>query len=344
MRQRRQQAVVGGLVVVIGAGCVAAPAHHGPLPVRNQHPAQLTVQSALPRSADVVPARSAELRHDAAYTSLWLLGTGPGASSWSMDGEYLRSSTRATVGLGHGLDLGVELAFAHTTGGFLDQFIIDYHDVFDLPDQDRSGAPKDQFLIEATRGGQTAFAVDEASFALLDVPLVLTWQIAAPGRERLGAALRAGVELPTGDDDRGFGNGGLDALVGGIVDYRTDHVGWTAWAQHTFAATPSRARRAGVGFADVTQIGAAAELPLTAELAAVVQLGYETSTLRRLGPEVAANDQLLLWVGARYVAASDWAVELGFGEDLFGKASPDFTAWLGVVWRPGMGAQAASPR
>ena len=38
-------------------------------------------------------------------------------------------------GLGDGLEFGFELPFAHTSGGFLDRFLIDYHDALGLPDQ-----------------------------------------------------------------------------------------------------------------------------------------------------------------------------------------------------------------
>jgi hypothetical protein len=78
-------------------------------------------------------------------------------------------------------------------------------------------------------------------------------------------------------------------------------------------------------------------LPLTESLHVLVQVELETSPLRRLGPNVASREQLLLWVGSRYQVAPEWSMEMGFGEDLRGLASPDFTVWLGVTWKPGVG-------
>ncbi len=324
----------GGLVALaVLAGCVARPDLRGPLPVRNQHPAQLTVLHLDAASAAVLPAARTELRSSFTYSSLFLIGQAP-TSSWVMDAEYLRAAGTARVGLGGGLELGAELALAHTTGGFLDDFIIDYHDVFGLPDQDRDTNPRDQFLVEGRRGGDVAWSVRRSDVELLDLPLWLTWQLAAPGTDRLGVAVRAGVELPTGDQERGYGNGEVDASAGVVLDYRTACVGWYAHAQHTFAGTPDPARRVGLAFQDVTSIGLGAELPLGRDLHALVQAEWETSTLRELGPRAAGREQLFLWFGGRWQPDPAWHVEVGFGEDLRGLVSPDFSAWLAVAWRP----------
>lgn len=321
-------------LLAFAAGCVSEPAWQGPLPVRNQHPAQLLVMHMPPARTAVTPAERAVVRLDAAYSSLFLLGERPGRT-WEMDGEYLRVAPGARLGLGGGLELAAEIPFAHTSGGFLDSFVIDYHDAFGLPDQGRDESPKDDFAIEATRNGARVWSVERDSLELLDVPIHATWRLAAPGRDRLGLAVRGGVELPTGDDERGYGSGEIDASLGLLGELELGGVAWYGHAQHTFAGTPSVARRGGLRFADVTAAGFAAEVPLFTDLSALVQIEWETSTLRELGLAAAARDQFLLWVGGRWQPRADLGVEVGFGEDLQGLASPDFTAWLGFVWTPG---------
>lgn len=310
------------------------PSGGGPLPVRNQHPAQLTVLHQAPASARVLGAGRFSGRVDAAYSSLFLRGTAAG-SSFTMDGEYLRVSHRLRAGLGGGLEFGTELPFAHTSGGFLDRFLIDYHNWFGFPDQGRSDTERDRFLVRANENGSTVWQLDASGAELLDVPLQLTWQVLAPTAARPGLAVRGAVELPTGDDERGYGSGELDFGLGLLAEHHTGPVGWYGHLQHTFAGTPAPARRLGFTFADVTSAGLAAELPLTSDLAALVQLEWETSTLRELEVPAASREQVLLWVGGRWRASADWSVEVGFGEDLQSLVSPDFTAWLGVVWLPG---------
>ncbi len=323
-------------LALVAAACVAKPTWQGPLPVRNQHPAQLTVMHMPPARAAVLPPSVGQLRIDAAYSSLFLFG-GTATRSWIMDGEYLRVAPGLRYGLGDGFELATEVPFAHTSGGFLDAFLIDYHDTFGLPDQDRANNPKNDFAIEATRNGQVAWRVDRDSLALLDVPVWLTRQVLAPGPGSLGLAVRGGVELPTGDDERGYGSGRCEPSLGVLAEYDASSVAFTGHAQHTFAGTPGPARRAGLDFADVTALGIGAELPLADDLHALVQMEWETSTLRELGLRVTGRDQWLLWVGGRWLATPELGIEVGFGEDLQGLASPDFTAWLGMVWNPRAG-------
>ncbi|MFY9343626.1 MAG: DUF3187 family protein, partial [Planctomycetota bacterium] len=198
------RSVAGGclIVVVATSACVNRPAFQGPLPVRNQHPAQLTVFHLPPANAAMLPAGAVTARTDAAYSSLFLLGSGNGGT-WFMDGEYLRVGLGTRIGLGGGLEVATEIPFAHTTGGFLDSLLIDYHQWFGLPDQDRDVAPKDRYRVDASWGNQVVWSVERDSSELLDVPLWLSAQVLPPGPGRLGVAVRAGVELPTGDQDRG---------------------------------------------------------------------------------------------------------------------------------------------
>ncbi|MCA8964615.1 MAG: DUF3187 family protein [Planctomycetes bacterium] len=332
--------LVWALVIWAAAGCTTPTAFAGPLPVRNQHPAQLLVQSMPPRRAAVQEAGAVAARGEAAYTNLFLFGNHNG-DQFVMDGEYLRAALAADVGLGGGFEFGIEVPVAHTSGGFLDDFVIGYHDLFGFPDQARSTNPKDVWEIEATRGGQTVWQVQSEAFELLDIPLTLTWSPCASGPPGAAPtpgfawALRAGIELPTGNDERGYGSGQLDTTFGAVFEQRFEQAAVYGHLQHTFAGTPAPARREGFSFRDVSAAGIGVELPWAVDFAALVQLGFETSTLRELDLREANQDQLLLWVGGRWQVASAWSLEFAFGEDLIGHVSPDFTAWIGATWLPG---------
>jgi len=332
MQQGRVRALVAAFLL---GGCVAEPDFAGPMPVRNQHPAQLTVLHLPTTGARSLPTGRVAVRGDAAYSNLFLLGSGPNSARWKMDGEYLRAAASVRAGLGSGLELGLEAPFAHTSGGFLDSFVIDYHDTFGLPDQNRQNNPRDAFEIAARRGGSDVWTVSEESATLLDVPLWLAWQITDPA-DGLGLAVRGGVELPTGNDRRGYGNGEIDTSVGVVLERHAFGCGVYGHAQHTFAGTPDQSRDQGLRFRDVTSAGLAVEAPLDTGLAALLQVEWETSTLRAVDTPTLQREQLLLWVGFRLGLDRDTNVEVGFGEDLIGLASPDFTAWLAFTWTPGL--------
>ena len=315
------------------AGCANDPHFRGPLPARNQHPAQLVVGRLEPREARVAGAGEGRVAWRNAYSSLFLGGSEDG-STFRMDGEYLRTSVAGRIGLGGGFDLALELPFAHASGGFLDSFLIDWHAVFGFPDQGRSDAGRDHFVVDGSRDGRLVWSLDDDGFEMLDLPIVLGWQaIGEPGKP-LAVLLRGGVELPVGDDARGYGSGGLDWLLGATVEWRGRQVAWNAHVEHSFAATPAPTARAGFEFADVTSFGAGGEFAISDDWSLLVQLESDRSTLRHLGLPRTSREQWLLWAGLRTRLGESLWLEGGIGEDLSQNIAPDFTAWfgLGAAW------------
>jgi len=301
--------------------------------VRNQHPAQLTVLHMPPARATVQDAGEAAVRWDNSYSSLFLSGQGAG-NTFAMDGEILRTSISGHVGLGAGLQLDLELPIGHTTGGFLDQFVIGWHDLFGFPEQGRGAAPKGRFQVVARRQGADALVVDERT-GWLDVPVGLTWGALQPGEDQpWGLALRGAVELPVGDEDAGFGNGEFDFALGGVGEWRGERLGVHAFLQHTWAGTPRRARAAGLSYADVTSGGVGLEAALGADTSALLQTEWETSTLRDLGFDRVDDPQWLLWVGLRQRLWKSLFGEVALGEDLSEFVAPDFSVFVGLAWLP----------
>lgn len=319
------------LPALLLAGC-AAPPDRGPMPVRNQHPAQLLVQHLDPIRAATLPPGTADLRWANSYSSLFLSGAENG-DQFAMDGEIWRSSIKWRQGVADGFELSAELPVLHTTGGFLDGFIVGYHDALGLPDQSRSDFPRNRFRVFARHDGQEVYALREESLLLADVPLSAAFQLCRPYAGSPGVLLRAGVELPTGDEDRGAGNGELDATLGVAASLPLRQFTVHGHAQHTFAGTPARARAAGLSFRDVTALGLGLEFGVTDRLGALVQVEWETSTLRGLDLARTQREQVLLWLGGRWQIGDRWHLEFALGEDLQGFASPDFTLWLSLGFR-----------
>ena len=318
--------------VMLCTGCGIAPSGvQGPIPVRSQHPANLGVLHLTPQTV-TIPTGRVELRWTNAYSNLFLAGSNPATGDlFEMDGELWRSAVGGRFGLGAGFDLDFQLAAAHSTGGFLDGFISDWHDLFHFPDQGRPLTPENRFVVRAEAAGSTVFDLAEDSFEWLDLPLALSWTAVEPSEgQPFGLALRGGVELPVGDQHRGFGNGGLDFAFGLVGEYRAATWDLTGHLEHTFAANPERAAQNGFEFGDVTAAGLAVELPVTLDWSAVLQLEYDRSTLRNLRFDRAADDQTVLWAAARAALGDDAYLEFGLGEDLATYIAPDFTLWIAI--------------
>ena len=114
MKHRNPVIPPGILVVILLGACSSQTPFYGPLPVRNQHPAQLTVLHMDPRSARVLDSGTPDVRVDAGYSSLFRNGSG-GGNDFSMDGELLRTRIKGRLGLGKGWETWVELPFVRST-------------------------------------------------------------------------------------------------------------------------------------------------------------------------------------------------------------------------------------
>lgn len=334
LRTHARKASVALAVCFPLTSCSSNPVLLGPMEVRNQHPVQLTALHMPFTETSALPSGAWRGGLDTAYSNLFLGGFGSG-NTFAMDGEYLRVGSKHRVGLGGGFELFGEVAMAHTTPGFLDSFVIEFHEAFGFPSQGRDNAPRDQFGIVAQRQGASAFEVERSGAELLDLPLGVKWTAVEPTREQpFGVALRGAVELPTGDERRGYGNGGVDAALGLVAEYRGASFGLTAHAQHTFVATPDRARSAGLDYGDVTSLGLAVELPLSDSVSGMVATEWETSVLRELDFGQASDPQWLLWTGFRFRLEEPLFLEVALGEDISPDTSPDFTAWISMRWLP----------
>lgn len=316
---------------MITTGCATRPIERaGPLAVRNQHPAQLTAMHAMPRSARTTPPGRIDASWRTDWTSLWLR-PGRGADRLETDGEILRNEIAGRVGIVPGVDLEIALPFVAASGGVLDSFIESWHRFFGLPQNGRDDFPRDEFRVAATRdvgtgGARDAYRLDRDGVRMGDLPIVVTWAPLQPeGARGPSVGLRAGVELPTGDEGDGYGNGGVDALVGFVAGYDFGLVGLFSWGSHTWVHRADRARDAGLAIPDVDALGLGGEWAFHDAWSAIVQVGWERSVLRHLDDSNAGQDQALLWIGGRHRISADTRLEVAVGEDLVSDVSPDVT-------------------
>jgi hypothetical protein len=167
----------------------------------------------------------------------------------------------------------------------------------------------------------------------MDLPIALRAQVL--GDQRGGVALRALIELPTGDAAAGFGNERVDAAVGAVADLRVGDFTFFANGQYGLVGDSPAARRAGFAFRDVHTLGGGAGWHALSWLSLHLQLQRDSSVLRDLGFPRAADPQWLLWGGFRIACSPTSYLELGIGEDLSTYVAPDFTLWASFASRFG---------
>jgi len=140
-----------------------------------------------------------------------------------LDGETTRMTLGGRYGLSKSVELGVEIPYIVHSGGFLDGFIINYHDSFGFPQGGRDQAPRNRLLYRYSLDGVEKLKIDSSGNGLGDIGLTAGLQIYHDAQEYPRAvALRASVKLPTGDSASLHGSGSTDFsfLITASDDYK----------------------------------------------------------------------------------------------------------------------------
>ncbi|MBW2484954.1 MAG: DUF3187 family protein [Deltaproteobacteria bacterium] len=127
------------------------------------------------------------------------------------DCEIFRGSLIINYGLRDNLQLSFEVPYISHNGGFLDDFIYDWHDFFNLSQNGRIKEESDVFYIAYLSGGTTPFKLSDSQNGLGDIRINGAYN--RPWQDR-ALIFSAELKLPTGDYDRLAGSGGYDFSLG----------------------------------------------------------------------------------------------------------------------------------
>lgn len=240
---------------------------------------------------------------------------GHGARRTVIDGETHRLELDLRRGLGNGWEIGANLPLLRHSGGFLDQPIEDWHSFFGLPNGNRDRLPRNRLLFSQRSPDGSRFVVDSDGGGIGDLQLAISRELGD------GLALRTTLKLPTGDSDRLTGSGAA-ALSGSLhVSGRfSDRLHWHAsggvWVGDDSDVLQSRVRSA-VAFGSTTLAWATGNT-----LVLKAQLDSNSALYEGTG-EPLNRASVQLSVGAAFRIAPDWALDIGFSEDIAVETAPD---------------------
>jgi len=142
----------------------------------------------------------------------------------NLDGESYRWTLAARRGFGGRFEAGLEVPYVLYGGGFLDSFIIGWHNFFGLPQGGRDSAPKNKLLFSYVKDGVQKLKMDHADSGVGDISLTGGMQLyeARDGESHDSLALRTALKLPSGDSNALRGSGSTDfslALCGSMNDF-----------------------------------------------------------------------------------------------------------------------------
>lgn len=130
-----------------------------------------------------------------------------------LDGESTRLTISGRYGIGRQVELGIDIPFLIIGGGFLDNFLENYHSTFGFPNGGRERAPQNRLLYRYQKNGIALLNMDQSGRGLGDVSLSGAWQIYQSADHQRNLALRGSLKLPTGDTDSLRGSGSADLAL-----------------------------------------------------------------------------------------------------------------------------------
>ena len=303
---------------------------HGPFRLRHLDTISLAFHQAVLEPAGTLRAGQFRLESFLEYGSSQTASQG---RDWRAqhDLETLRWTWSASLGLTDDLELGIHLPFTYASSGFLDEFIDDFHSSTGLEESRR---PRDAFTDFAARDGTVFAGTTEDELELADLSLSLKYAFLEDSRDGIGLATRGAIDLPTGDSDRGFGSGGVEASLGLLAEKHVGPCSLYMTVDALFQGTPTMYRRAGVRLEPVVLSGGVAvELRLVDWLVPVVQVHYAQSLFRDGRGERFEHDRIQGSLGFWIPIVDDVDLQLGLVEDLLSAATPDVSFFLGLVYR-----------
>ncbi len=134
----------------------------------------------------------------------------------SIDGETHRFSLLLNYALRDNLQVGFEIPYVKHSGGFLDDFIYEWHDFFGQPQNGRDKDESDEIFFEYKNSDGEEFGIDSTKSGIGDVRLNIAYS--RPLEKDRTLIYSAEVKLPTGDFDKLTGSGGTDVSVGVTIN------------------------------------------------------------------------------------------------------------------------------
>ncbi len=250
-----------------------------------------------------------------------------------LDMERLLTAVTVRWGASERLELGGRLTFETTGGGFLDSFVLWYHERLGFGQANRDRYPSYAFG-ERLADGQRDLLRDGGprTLGLDDVRAFLKWRALASEDGRSALSLKAVGRIPS--DSRPLGRRGLDGALVGL-----GRLGVGSWYLHgMLGASTARASpelrgvvRSGAAFASV-----GVERSFGSSVAGVLQYQISSPLLVGFGHReldgVASN--VVFGLAGRW--GDSWRWDVGFQEDLPADTPAiDFTLGVRVsrTWR-----------
>jgi len=249
----------------------------------------------------------------------------------TLDGQTSYADLRIRYGVLKNWELGIDLVWLGHSGGNLDGFIEDWHNIFSLTNGDRDKQPNGRLLYNYQKDGQVLLDHQNDTSGIGDVRLSAAYQIRKAEDSQL--TVRGGVELGTGDADDLLGSESTDLYLE-LVNSRILNLekyalrlnsGLGILIHGDSEILPKQQNdQIGYGFVGL-------DWGVSDTIHLKLQLNAHTSPYTGKARELDSASVILIMGGTARLAPN-WLLDVSVGEDLLGE-SPDTTFQLGIRYQ-----------
>jgi hypothetical protein len=136
-----------------------------------------------------------------------------GNTQTDVDLEMWRTTLSTTYGLTDLLDVRIDVPVVSNGGGFLDNFLQGYHNLFGFPNAGREIVSNNRFAYQVTHNGTTLADYASTLDGLGDITLRVKRFIPASTKIPFALSVASYLKIPTGSTVHGLGSGHFDAGV-----------------------------------------------------------------------------------------------------------------------------------
>jgi hypothetical protein len=304
-----------------------------PFSTFNQSP--LTQIYGLPHDtgADIVPSGKFRIAFNQDLSSNYTVSKSS-REKLTLDGEAYRMTMAVRYGAAPQWEVGIEIPYIIEGGGFLDNFIINWHNTFGLPQGGRTLAPKNHINYSYNKDGVQSLLLDRSASGIGDVSLTggfsLLDLIEEGRNNRL--AIKGAVKFPTGDSTYLLGSGSTDLMLQ-LCGSMNNYTEWGSLGVYgsvgALAMSKSDVLRdqhnplAGVGTLGLGW-GPASWISFKVQLNGATPL-YRDSSLDEI-----SKSSILLILGGALKFPGGYLLDLGVGEDVAVATAPDVSFHMGL--------------
>lgn len=254
------------------------------------------------------------------YSSIFLTGS-DGGWVFYFDMEVSQTTLGFRKIIASGLEAGIQQPVFRLGGGFLDNYVLDFHNAFGFPDYTgQREAPRNRFLYYLNHNGRIWNAPKSETFFLGDTSIWLKKEILKTPDRTL--SLKMIVQPPVSSTSNGLGNGAWEAAAVLLLDVSRGKYETNLSVGIVEPGYIDRGERLDLNAFGI--VHASTAYKFHEKWRFILQGGAATSPYSDRGVFKLKKSSVTIAFGLRYTTADKKEVVIGILEDLSGTA-PDFT-------------------